>query len=432
MTAIRPWRLAAAGIASLALAGGSALAASPKNITIWDISTGQQQQLIKQETARFNRNHPGIRATVDFFQNNPYKQKLSVAMGSQQPPDIFYGWGGGILHSYVNAHKVYDLTSALNADPAWKNRFLPSMWSAVTFNKQIYGIPNDFVQPELFNYNQVLFRRYHVAVPHTWAQLLHAITVFKSHHIIPISLAGKSEWPELIYEEYLVDRIGGPQAFNAVMAGKPNAWSNPAFIRANTMIQKLVKMGAFETGFSAVGYTAGESDALVYSNKAAMQLMGSWDYQNILSSDPSYIKHGDFGWFAFPTVPGGKGNPNDVAGNLSNYYSISAQSKNKAADLTYLKSVPLNGSEVKAYIKMGDVPPVKGIGKELARQPEDGPWLRYVYHMTAAAPHFQLSWDQALPPTEASAMLSNLSRVFLNQITPKQFSTTMDHYLTKP
>ncbi len=427
-------KLCGVAAAAFALAGcgagpqGASASPGTKQITIWDISTGKQQQLIKAATSKFNVTHPKIHATVDFFQNNPYKQKLQIAMGAHQPPNIFYGWGGGILDSYVKAGDVYNMTSALKSDPSWKNKFLPSMWSAVTFNGKIYGIPNDYIQPELFNYNKKIFHQYHISVPRTWSALLRDIHILKSHNIIPISLAGKSKWPELIFEEYLVDRLGGPQVFNAVLNNRPGAWSNPAFIQANTMIQRLVKSGAFEPGFSAVGYTSGASDALVYTGKAAMQLMGSWDYQTILSADPSYINSGNFGWFAFPKVTGGKGNPNDVAGNLSNYYSISAHSTNIKASLTYLKDVPLNQYEVKHYIQMGDVPPVRGIGKQLSSQ-KDGKWLSYVYKMAENAPHYQLSWDQALPAREAQAMLTNLSQLFLGQITPRQFSINMNKYI---
>ena len=42
------------------------------------------------------------------------------------------------------------------------------------------------------------------------------------------------------------------------------------------------------------------------------------------------------------------------------------------------------------------------------------------------APHFQLSWDQALPPQQATELLTNLSQVFLGQITPDQFVTAMN------
>ncbi|UOF88702.1 extracellular solute-binding protein [Fodinisporobacter ferrooxydans] len=417
--------LSGCGTTSTAAGGQNS---NSKTVTIWDISTGKQQELVKKVASEFNSKHPGIHADVQFFQNDPYKQKLQIAMGAHNPPDIFYGWGGGILKSYVDANDVYDLTSALNSDPKWKNKFLPSVLKGVTFDGKIYGIPINNVQPVVFNYNKEIFKKYNVTPPKTWDELLKVVQELKSHGISPIALAGKNKWPDLMYEEYLVDRIGGPKAFNAVIQKKPNAWSDPAFIKANTMIQELVKMGAFETGFTSVNFDTGESDALVYTGKAAMQLMGGWDFANILSTDPAYIKNKNFGWFSFPTVQNGKGDPNDIAGNLSNFYSVASASKNIKEDVTYLKDAVLNDTAVKGYIDIGDVPPVKGIEPQL-QQNQYGDWLSFIYKLVDKAPNFQMSWDQALPPEEAQALLTNLDQLFLNQITPQQFSDNMNKYI---
>ena len=37
-----------------------------------------------------------------------------------------------------------------------------------------------------------------------------------------------------------------------------------------------------------------------------------------------------------------------------------------------------------------------------------------------------MSWDQALPPAQATALLSNLDQLFNKQITPQQFSDNMN------
>jgi raffinose/stachyose/melibiose transport system substrate-binding protein len=36
-----------------------------------------------------------------------------------------------------------------------------------------------------------------------------------------------------------------------------------------------------------------------------------------------------------------------------------------------------------------------------------------------------LSWDQALPPGQATAVLDNLGKLFIKEITPRQFSSNM-------
>ena len=407
---------------------GNAETTPGAKLTLWDIQTGAQQQVVQNMVNQFNKSHPSIQVTAQWFENDPFKQKLLIAMGAHNPPDIFTGWGGGILQSYVNAGDVYDLTKALNSDPAWKNRFLKSVMPPVTINGHIYGVPNDNVQPVFMFYNKPLFQKYHLAVPKTWNQLLHDIAVLKKNNVVPITLGGKDVWPDLMYEEYLVDRIGGPKVFDDVVAKKKNAWSNPAFLKANTMIQQLVKAGAFEPGFSSVSFNTGQSTALLYSNRAAMELMGSWEFGGVLSNDKQFIANNNLGWFAFPTVPGGKGNVKDIAGNPSNYYSISSASKNPQAAVTFLKSAVLNKQNVNGWIGIGAVPPVTGIESQLKKSKYSN-YMTFTYDLVKNAPNFQASWDQALSPAAAQQLLTDLSKLFSNQMTPAQFSADMNKHL---
>jgi raffinose/stachyose/melibiose transport system substrate-binding protein len=398
------------------------------SVTIWDIRTGNDQKIVQDETSAFNSQHPDIRAVVEFFQNDPYKQKLQVAMGAKQPPDVFFGWGGGILKSYVDAGDVYDMTGALNADSSWKNRYLPSVMGGVTFNGKVYGVPNSGVQPVVFLYNKELFAKYHLTPPATWNDLLQVVGQLKQNGVLPISLAGSSKWPYLMYEEYLVDRVGGPSAFDAVVANQSNAWSNPAFVKANTMIQQLVSAGAFGNNFASVVYDTGQGTALLYTGKAAMELMGVWDFNAIESSSPDFISGGKLGWFPFPAVEGGTGDPKNLAGNLCNFYSVASASKAPQAALTYLKEAVLSDDEVTKFINNGEVPPVQGIESKLSSA-QHSDWLKFIYQSVLAAPHYQLSWDQALPAQPAQAILTNLDQLFLKQISPQQFSTNMNQTL---
>ena len=73
----------------------------------------------------------------------------------------------------------------------------------------------------------------------------------------------------------------------------------------------------------------------------------------------------------------------------------------------------------------GSVPPITGLEDKIAAS-ADAEYLDFAYTMVGDAPHFQLSWDQALPPQQATELLTNLSQIFLGQITPEQFVTAMN------
>jgi raffinose/stachyose/melibiose transport system substrate-binding protein len=424
----------AGGIAmATSLAGCFGAASTPgsssgSTVTVWDIRTGNEKTVVQAAADAYNKSQSKIKANVEYFENDPYKQKIQVAIGAT-PPDIFFGWGGGILKQYVDANEVYDMTADLNADTAWKNKFFPSVMATAVFGGKNYGVPNAGMQTELFFYNKEIFKKYNLTAPTTWAQLTNIIAVLKKNNIIPIGLAGKSQWPYLMWAEFLADRIGGSAPFKAVFAGTAGAWSDPAFIKANTMIQDLVTSGAFGTTYASTSADANDDIALVYKGKAGMVLQGNWNYSTVQTNAPDFLKAGSLGWFPFPAVEGGTGDPSDVYGNPCNFYSIAAKSKSPANAVAYLKNAVLTDDQIKGFIGVGDVPPVAGLDAQLAASP-NAEWLTYNYQMAQKAANFQLSWDQILSPAQATAVLTNLSQIFLKQITPQAFSDNMNKTIT--
>ncbi len=415
-------------VVGLGLSGAHALAqGAGGGPLVWAL-TGGDQKAYEQQVQLYDQQHPDAKATLQLFQNDPYKQKILVAMGAGNAPDVFFGWGGGILYSYIKAGKVMELTPELDKDPAWKNRFIPTILEPVTFGGKIYGVPINGMQPVVMYYNKKVLQEAGIQPPRTWKEMLAAIPALKAKGKALLTLGGGSKWTYLMYEEYLVDRLGGPLVFADIAAGKPNAWSNPVVLEANRMIQDLVKAGAFVKGFTGMSYDTGQATALLYTGRAAMQLMGTWDYPNILNGQPGFIAQGNLGWMAFPTVEGGKGDPNDVAGGPANYYSITASSTKKAQAVDFLKNDVLSDANVDLLLKNGSVPPVQGLEAKIAGTSQ-APWLSFVYGLVKKAPKFQLSWDQALPPAAADALLANLDRLFLLQITPQQFSDNMNKTL---
>lgn len=79
---------------------------------------------------------------------------------------------------------------------------------------------------------------------------------------------------------------------------------------------------------------------------------------------------------------------------------------------------------VKSYISLGLVPPVDNIEKQLNDAKYDK-WLNFIHGLVQNANHYQLSWDQALSPEQATALLDGLEQVFLKNMTPEEFSQYM-------
>ncbi len=416
--------LAACGSAAGSGKASPAAKAGGTNLTMWLVTTGPSpaNTVVNSAVSSFDKSHPGDTITIDYIENQSYKQKIQLAMGAGNPPTIFWTWGGGPLKQFINAGDVASLGS-----PSWASDFLPSSLGAVTFDGKLYGVPIEGTQPVYFFYNKTIFAQLHLGFPTTFSGLLAAVSTLKAHGYAPISLANGDQWPGLMYLEYLTDRIGGPGVFASVELGKAGAWSNPAIIAALTDIQQLAKAGAFQNGYDSLHYSGGGSDALVYSGKAAIQLMGDWDVSQMLGLDKSFVTGGDLGLAPFPAVSGGAGNPADLAGNTASYVSIAAKASpaQKAVAQAFMQDVLASAAYAKATVGAGEVPVIKGATDLFAGQ-QLSSYDQTIYTSVQQAPSFQYSWDQAVPPQEATPMLADLAQVFELSMTPQKFAATMD------
>ncbi|NIJ10843.1 raffinose/stachyose/melibiose transport system substrate-binding protein [Saccharomonospora amisosensis] len=389
--------------------------------------TGGDEQTIRTSFESWNEGHPDSAINVEFFANDAYKQKIRTAIGANDAPTLIFGWGGGTLKEWVAGGKVADLSAEIDKSPQLVDKFLPSVLETGKVEGKTYALPNNGMQPVLLYYNKDVFAKVGAEPPRTWQDLMALVPKFKQAGIAPLAIGGQSKWPQLMWEEYLVDRIGGPEVFNAIAANEPGAWSHPAIKQANRMIQELVAAGGFVKGFNSIASDSAADSALLYTGKAAMLLMGSWAYPTIKESAPDFIAEGKLGYTTFPTVEGGKGDPANIVGNPANFWAVSAQAsdEDKRVALEYLSNGMMNDAYVDTLLSGGSVPPVAGIEDKFAGTDEPE-YLSFVYELASDAPSFQLSWDQALSPKQADALLNNLERLFLNEITPEQFSANMD------
>jgi len=391
--------------------------------TAWAL-TGGSEEVFRASFDRWNAANPNATVQVEWFANDAYKEKIRTSVGSGNAPTLIFSWAGGTLADYVANGAVADISDAV---APLLGRVLPSVAANGQIGGQTYAVPNNQSQPVILYYNQELFDQAGATVPTTYEELLDAVEKFKAIDVIPISLAGQSVWPELMYIQYLTDRVGGPEVFQAVLDGQADSWSDPAITEALTKIQELVDVGAFGNTYGSTAADGGADTALVHTGKAAMVLQGAWVYPDFLNNAPEFVAAGNLGFANFPGVSGGKGDPANIVGNPANFWSVSAADspEAQATAAAYLSAEIYSDVQIGEFLAIGAVPPVVGIEDKIASA--DSPeYLTFVYDMVKNAPHFQLSWDQALPPAQAQPLLDNLAQIFLKQITPEQFVTNMN------
>lgn len=394
--------------------------------TFWALSGEPNETIYGDAVEAFNGLDKGT-VEITFFQNDAYKQKIRTAIGAGEAPTIIYGWGGGGLRTYAEESQVDDLTSWLGENPDFQGRFVESVWGAATVDEKVYAVPLGSTQPIILFHNTKVLGDIGAEAPATWEDLLGVVEKAKSAGVAPISLAGQSRWTSMMWLEYLLDRVGGPEVFARIAAGEPDAWLDPAVITMGQKVQELLEVQAFADGFESMAADSNTDQALLWSDKAALMLHGGWTFGSMKASGGDFVQSGRLGFSAFPTIEGGKGDIANLVGNPCNYLSISsaATDAQKEVAKTFFLEGYMSEDVTEDIVASGAVPVVTGQDEALAAS-EDAEYLQWVYQSLQEAPAFTQSWDQALQPTVAEALLVNIEQLFLGKVTPEQFAETMN------
>ncbi|MFI7587452.1 extracellular solute-binding protein [Spongisporangium articulatum] len=428
----------AAGVAACGSSGpksseSSSGSAASGTASMWSLS-GKPQETVRQANVdAFNKANPNSQIKLTLFANDDYKTKIKTALGAGQAPTIMWGWGGGGLKSWVDAGQVEDLTSWFGENAAVKDKIFPSAFGAATIDDKLYAIPTETVTPIVFYWNKEAFDKIgQAAPPQSWAEIMSLVPRFNAKNIAPFSLAGGSRWTNMMWLEFLFDRIGGSEVFDAIFAGEKDAWNNPAAIDALTKTQELVKAKGFQKGFSSTVADQNADQALLYTGKAAMMVHGAWTYGSMKDQGGKFVSGGNLGYMNFPPVEGGKGDPSDTVGNPGQYLSISSKATDAEKEVAkkFFTTQVNSAFEQKEWVGTGSVPVVKG-SDSLFTGAKDADWLKFIYDTSANAKVFAQSWDQALSPAAAEVLLDNIAKLFQLKVTPQQFATNLNKVTNK-
>ena len=248
---------------------------------VWALQDTTLNPIEQASIDRFNESSEVGEVELQTFGNDPYKQRLRTAINSANAPDVFFNWGGGNLKEYVDAGKIEDLTPMLDENPELRDAFLPSVLAGAEIDGKQYGLPMRGVQPVLlFNNKEVLASAGIDGSPATWDDLLADVAALKAKGITPIALAGSQSWTELMWAEYLLDRVGGPEVFQNIRDGKNGGWAQPEVLQAMTMLKELIDVGAFGDDFALVGYDVGGASTFLALVLGGFNIIGSWEFTN--------------------------------------------------------------------------------------------------------------------------------------------------------
>lgn len=371
----------------------------------------------KQAATDFEAKNPGVKVQIQVLENEAYKAKLTTLLQSADKPHIIYSWGGGVLQSQAKAGVLQDIDSAIKGD--WAAATSPGAIDAFSYNGHVWGAPMLMSQVG-FYYNKALFAKAGVDANaiKTWEQYLAAVKKLKDAGITPIIAGGADKWPMHFYWTHLALRIGGKTAFEAAQKGEGGGFAADTFVKAGDRFKELVALQPFQNGF--LGATAPQAYGQFGDGKGAMTLMGNWLYnsQKSNAADKKGLSDDAMGWFAFPAVPGGKGDPRETLGGI-NGWLVTKGAPKEAVDFLKFLTRPEAQREMAANGFF--IPVAKGADKDMSN-----PFLKLNAVNLAASPYHQIFYDQMLGPSVGRVVNDVSTDLAAGTTTPKDAADAIE------
>ena len=287
-------------------------------MTFWHNSTtGPGKAYWEQTVADFEEANPGVTIEIQSIQNEDMDGKLQTALNSGDAPDIFMARGGGKLADVVEAGQAKDLTDLLTDET--RGAVSEGALKAFSVEDKIYAMPTAILPGGMF-YSQDLFTQAGITeAPTTMEELTAATEALKGAGVAPIALGAKDAWPAAHWYYFFAVR----ECSEDVLADIAESldFSDDCWTKAGEDLQEFADTEPFNEGFltTAAQQGAGSSAGLLANKQAAMELMGAWNPGVIASLTPDQQPLPDLGWFPFPEVEGGKGDPKAMMGGVDGY-----------------------------------------------------------------------------------------------------------------
>jgi raffinose/stachyose/melibiose transport system substrate-binding protein len=319
------------------------------------------------------------------------KTKIQMAVGTGLP-DVFQTWGGTTMGSYADKGMLLDLTAELKKVPG-----SAAAAAAMTWKGKTYGVAPFFAVAGIF-LNEGLFKDNGLSTRFaTVADLEKAAATLKAAGGQPFACGALDKWPPLAMYMYLTNRYGG-DIFTQAAARKARFDADP-FVKAASLYQDWVKKGFF--GDKPLGERYGDAQQLMATGRAAMHVTGSWMCAQYSSAD---FTDQTLGFYAFPTIAGGKGKVTDVMGMPDIAFAATKEAASKKAAavkfLTYAMSTEAGQADPGRIASMPGVVSKSNLTKMATA-------------VFAQSKTVQFWWDQNLPAAITTPLNETIQTFFL-------------------
>ena len=395
---------------------GASGSAEPVTIEWWHIQNNDPGLSLWEDiAAEFEADHPNVTIEITVYENEAFKTAIEPRLQAGEPPDLFQSWGGGELEDQVDAGLVQDISDGVGP---WIDTLNEASVTMYQVEGAQYGIPFDLGMVG-FWYNKDLFAQAGIdEPPATWDELLADVQTLKDAGMTPLALGEGDKWPGMFWWAYLALRNGGPDAMRE--AGETGSFDSEPFVEAGAQLSELIALDPFQAGhMAAVWDGAGGQAATIATECAAFHLMGQWAPGTQNANSPDGQGLGDkLGWFPFPAVDGGDGDPTDGFGG-GNGFAVGRDAPPEAIEfLEYISSPEV--AQRWGETNSGILPVVIGSEGSIS-----DPNLQDVLAARAEASFVQLYLDQAYDPALGETINDAVEQLYAGQASAEDVAQTI-------
>ena len=361
--------------------------------------------------AAFEARNPDVDVQMQYVANEAFKARLTTMLQSDERPDVFYTWAGGVMRAQADAGVLQDISATVQ--DGWGETISAGALSAYDYNGAVHGVPWEVNQVG-FWYNKGIFAEVGIDPENirTWDDLLATVRTLHDAGVTPITTGGADKWPLHFYWTHLAIRIGGREAFQAAINSQGDGFAAAPFIQAGERFAELIALDPFQDGF--LGMTFPESAGYFGDGNAAMQLQGSWNYltQRTNSVSGAGLSDDQLGWFPFPVVDGGAGAPTDTLGGINGWLVTDGAPPETVAFLRFLTNLDNQTEAARLGVH---IPVTIGAAEAL-----ENPFFRLHAENIARSDYHQIFYDQDLGPSVGRVVNDVSTDLAAGLLTPEE------------
>jgi raffinose/stachyose/melibiose transport system substrate-binding protein len=424
--------VAAAAALALSACGGVGASSDPANVSptgevkpreiSWLLSRpadGAVINIMKKLADDYAKDHPGFALNLITTPDRPsYIQKLETLAAANKLPELFDTDATPFAQQLAKQGKMVDAEKLLKSLDIYDD-YRPGALDYQRFDDgSLYMIPFQF-ELEYFWYNKALLEKAGVTVPKSLDDLPAMCTALRSAGITPIAIDGQDQWPLERYVAYQPFRAAGPEFVQKLKKGEA-AFTDPAGQKTVEWMAQLGKAKCFQDGFSAQGYSDAQNQFT--SGQAAMYNIGTWELPSLATDKLNSAVRDDVDFFTLPTTAGSATAANEFVSPSGIGMAVNAKTYDPLVSDFLKFALAKYPAE---YAATGALSPTTNVQTTVPANAT--PLYKKALETADTLGAKQaMPWDTQLDPTTNGRLQQELVLLVQGNITPEQFTSTMD------